>query len=77
MVTATTFWFLNYFDILLAQHQMNTAKCSCSQITFLSMNFPIIVINKLFNEGFILFLHLISHVRDVAQNSFILHLKSK
>lgn len=45
------------------------------QVTFLSMNLPIIVINKLFNESFIFFLHLISHVRDIAQNSFILHLK--
>lgn len=39
------------------------------------MNLPIIVINKFFNESFIFFLHLISHVRDIAQNSFILHLK--
>jgi len=46
-----------------------------SQVTFLSMNLPVIVINKFFNESFIFFLHLISHVRDIAQNSLILHLK--
>lgn len=44
-------------------------------LTFLSMDFPVIVINKLFNESFIFLLHLVSHVRDIAQNSFILHLQ--
>lgn len=50
-------------------------RADCCQVTFLSMNFPVIVINKFFNESFIFFFHLISHVRDIAQNSFILHLK--
>lgn len=48
----------------------------CIAFTFFSMDFAVVVINELLNEGFVLFFYFISHVRDVAQHSFILHLQT-
>lgn len=47
-----------------------------STTTFFAMDFPIIVIDQLFNESLIFFFHLISHVGNIAQNCLIFYLKS-
>lgn len=44
--------------------------------TFFTVDFPIVVIDQLLNECLIFFFHLISHVRNIAQNCLIFYLKS-
>lgn len=39
------------------------------------MNFAIVVFNKLFNKSAILVQDLVSHIRDVVQNSLIFNLQ--
>lgn len=49
---------------------------SSSTQTSISVNFAVVVFNKLFNKSAVLVQDLVSHVRDVVQNSLIFNLQS-